>query len=120
MDDPSSVPQGSVPQGSVPEGLVFFAPDATPSYRRRRIIAGVIFAVGFLSMIWPIAALVAGPRPLVLGMPLALAWLAMWIAIVFLTLLWLYRSEPAQPSPESAAAGSAATGTPHAPPHDPR
>ena len=110
MDDPSSVPEGSVPEGSVPRGLVFFSPGATPAYRRQRIIACVIFAIGFVSMIWPVAALVAGPRPLVLGMPLHLAWLALWIAIVFLTLLWLYRSEPAHPAP----------GPSHDPPHDPQ
>lgn len=77
----------------VPRGLVLFAPGTPPGYRRRRIAFLVILAAAGLSLVWPVYPLLAGPRPFVLGLPLSLAWILLWLVIVSLATLWLYRSE---------------------------
>jgi hypothetical protein len=77
----------------VPRGLVLFAPGTPPGYRRRRIAFLVILAAATASLLWPVQALFAGPRPFVLGLPLPLAWILLWLAVLFLAMLWLYRAE---------------------------
>lgn len=59
------------------------------------------FAIGFfsiylLAVIWPVARWVAEPLPLILGLPLPLAWSILWIVLSFLVLLWLewYEDRP--------------------------
>lgn len=46
----------------------------------RRIVVAV-FALYLLGVTWPLASLVAGARPLVLGLPLAFAWAIGWIVV---------------------------------------
>ena len=77
----------------VPRGLVLFPPGTPPAYRRRRLVFVVILIAAGVSLMWPVYPLFAGPRPFVLGLPLPLAWMLLWLAITFLAMLWLYRSE---------------------------
>lgn len=67
--------------------------------RRRQALALGILAACFLANLWPIAALVAHARPLVLGLPFALACMLASITVSFLTLLWLWRAEGDDPPP---------------------
>jgi uncharacterized membrane protein YgcG len=55
------------------------------------------FAIGFfvayaIAVVYPGVALLRGPRPFVLGMPLAMAWTAAWVAASFFVLLLLDRA----------------------------
>lgn len=77
----------------LPRGLVLFPPGTPPAHRRRRIAFVVILVAATVSLMWPVYPLFAGPRPLVLGLPLSLAWMLLWLVIMFLAMLWLYRSE---------------------------
>jgi len=46
-----------------------------------------------MALVWPVYALFSGISPLVLGLPLSMAWPVFWQAVMFATLVWLYRSE---------------------------
>lgn len=57
----------------------------------RRFAIG-FFAVYVVAVIYPGVALFRGPRPYILGMPLALAWTAAWVVAAFFVLLLLDRA----------------------------
>ena len=78
---------------AVPKGFVFFPPNTPPGRRRRRLVFVAILIVSALALIWPIYPLFSGTFPLILGLPLSLAWIVLWLAVVLAALLWLYRSE---------------------------
>ena len=78
---------------AVPKGLVFFPPNTPPGHRRRRLVFVAILIVAALALIWPIYPMFSGIFPLILGLPLSLAWVVLWLAVVMATLGWLYRSE---------------------------
>jgi hypothetical protein len=52
-----------------------------------------VLLIAALALVWPVYALFSGIYPLVLGLPLSLAWPVLWLAVVFIALAWLYRSE---------------------------
>ncbi len=58
-----------------------------------RGIAVAFFLVAFAALIWPIYPLFAHERPLILGMPLSLFYVASWLVASFLVLLALYLYE---------------------------
>lgn len=96
----SSQPPDSPPPPYASQGLVFFAPDAPPGHRRRRLIFVVIATLASISVIWPVYTFFGHATPLILGLPLSLAWPTLWLCIVFAALLWLYRAESLdQPRP---------------------
>lgn len=78
---------------AIPKGLVLFPPSTPPARRRQRLLFVVIVTVAALALLWPIYPLVAQPFPLILGLPLPLAWIVGWLAIVMAASIWLYRSE---------------------------
>lgn len=78
---------------AVPKGLVFFPPRTSPGHRRRRLVFVVILIAAALALIWPVYPMFAGIFPLILGLPLSLAWIVLWLAVVMTALVWLYRSE---------------------------
>lgn len=57
----------------------------------RRFAIG-FFAVYVLAVIYPGVALFRGPRPYVLGLPLAMIWTAAWVVAAFFVLLLLDRA----------------------------
>ncbi len=61
--------------------------------RRARRAVALFFLVAFLSLIWPVYSYFAGERPLVLGMPLSLFYVAAWLVASFLVLLGLFLLE---------------------------
>lgn len=77
----------------VPKGLVLFASDASPSRRRRRLTFIAIVLAALVALIWPVYPVFGGARPLILGLPLSLAWVILWLTVSFGALVWLYRTE---------------------------
>ncbi len=113
-DDSDSAPESVEPAQPVPKGLVLFAPDASRSYRRRRLMYSVLFVAITLALVWPIYPLFAGPEPLILGLPLPLVWILLCMTVNFAAMLGLYRREPndapatsANTSPAADAAAAA-------------
>ena len=65
------------------------------SRQERRVYGAVIwfYVLAGLGMNWPIYPFFSRARPLVLGMPFSLFYLACWVVASFLVLLALYRWE---------------------------
>ena len=78
---------------AVPKGLVFFSPETPPARRRQRLLFVAILIVSALALIWPIYPMFSGTFPLILGLPLSLAWIVLWLSVMLTALAWLYRSE---------------------------
>lgn len=64
--------------------------DMEPGPRRVYAAAAVFFCVVLAALVWPVYPLFADIRPLVLGMPLSLAWVVAWVVASFLGLLAVY------------------------------
>ena len=77
----------------VPRGLVFFRSDLSAGERRRRVILLAILAITTLALVWPVYPQVASIRPFVLGLPFSFAWVVGWLVVMFVALIWFYRSE---------------------------
>ncbi len=98
MSTDSETPHASEP---VANGLQLFPPGTDPGKRRRRLIfVAICFAIT-ACLIWPIYPLFSGVQPLILGLPLSFAWVVMDLALIFVALLWLYKSEDPDPSEDS-------------------
>jgi membrane protein implicated in regulation of membrane protease activity len=74
----------------VKPGPRFVPSDLTPRERRIYLGAAAVLAVVFCALVWPVYPLFAGIRPLVLGVPLSLAWVVAWLLVSFVTLLALF------------------------------
>lgn len=96
---------------SWPRGLVLF-PRRTPRRLRwGKLAFAAVAALTALALVWPIYPLFSGVRPLILGLPLSFAWVVLWLGLVFVALVALYRLEyGGQPAP-----GRGAGGPPHGP-----
>ena len=75
------------------ESLVFFPSDTPPGRKRRRLLFVVILMTAAAALVWPVYPLFSGIFPLIMGLPLSMAWIALWLTVVFAALVWLYRSE---------------------------
>lgn len=69
------------------------------------------FAIGFfivyaLAVIYPGATLFRGPRPFVLGMPIAMVWAAAWVVASFFVLVLLDRAYSAAERTHNEAAAT--------------
>ncbi|MEZ4700039.1 MAG: hypothetical protein R2834_06895 [Rhodothermales bacterium] len=78
-----------------PRGLHFFPAGMPGSRRRPRLLFAAVFLLCSAAMIWPVYPLFSGATPLLLGLPLSLAWLVGWLGIQFVALIALYRSDAA-------------------------
>lgn len=77
----------------VPSGLVF--PGLRNKTRRSSLRAFLIVTViSGLALIWPLYPLAADIRPYILGLPLSFAWTVGWLAVMFVALVLLYRTDP--------------------------
>lgn len=67
-----------------------FPSDLPPG--RRRVYGAVLafYLAATAGLVWPIYAQFSGIRPLVLGMPLSLFYVVLWVVASFLVLLGLY------------------------------
>ncbi len=72
---------------------LLFPPGTDPARRRRRTIFLAVYVLIALLVIWPVYPLFSRTFPLVLGLPLSLAWVVMALGLMFGALLWLFRSE---------------------------
>ncbi|MEO1081123.1 MAG: hypothetical protein AAFY29_16305 [Pseudomonadota bacterium] len=57
--------------------------------RRMRRLAVAVYVLNVLAMTWPVATQFSAARPLILGLPLSMAWPVIWILIGLVTLLLL-------------------------------
>lgn len=71
-------------------GPRFVPSELTPRERRIYLGAAAVLAVVFGALVWPVYPLFAGIRPMVLGVPLSLAWVVAWLLVSFTTLLALF------------------------------
>lgn len=70
--------------------IVFF-PEGTPPAKRRRRLVFLATWIGVAAMItWPVFLPFSAARPLVLGLPLNLAWILLAVAVIFFALVWLH------------------------------
>lgn len=80
-------------------GLKLFPQRSSERHRRRRLIFLAVFVVLTLALIWPVYPLFSGIRPLILGLPLSLAWIVIDLALMFAALVWLFLGEePREPA----------------------
>ena len=77
----------------LPNGLVFLSRRTRAPRHRRHIALALATLVAGLALVWPVYPLFGGIRPLVLGLPLSLAWVVLWLVVVFLALLIAFFSE---------------------------
>ncbi len=82
-----------MPETPIPRGPVFFSPHTSRTHRRRRLVFVALITTALLALIWPVYTLFAGVFPLVLGLPLSLAWVVFWLLVVFASLIWLFRTD---------------------------
>ena len=85
----------------LPTGLVLFPPGTSPAKKLRRLLFLAAYLLVVAALIWPVYPFFAGIRPLILGLPLSLAWIIMVLGVGLVTLLALYltEEEPAAESP---------------------
>lgn len=80
------------PSDEFPKGLVF--PNLRDGSNRGPLLAflAVVFIAG-IALIWPVYPLARSIRPYVLGFPFSFAWVIAWLVIVFVALVWYYRTD---------------------------
>lgn len=61
-----------------------------------RLAIGV-FLLNLLAVTWPVLGLFRSPEPLVLGLPMSMAWPVAWILIGWIMLLVLYHFDNQKP-----------------------
>lgn len=77
----------------LPRGLVLFRPGTSPARRRRRWIFLAVYAAVAAMLVWPVFPRFAGVQPLILGLPLSLAWVVLSLGVIFTALFWLFRAD---------------------------
>lgn len=80
-------------------GLVFFSKTVDPAFRRRRIAFVAVLSVAAFVLIWPGYVPFSTARPFILGLPLSMAWVVLWLLIIFFVALWLYLKDLSAESP---------------------
>lgn len=80
-------------RGPLPSGLVLFPPGTSPGKRRRRILFVAAYLLVTASLVWPIYPVFSGIHPLILGLPLSLAWIVLALLAGFAAVLALYLTE---------------------------
>ena len=88
-----STPETHPNDEPLPTGLLLFRPGTDPAKRRRRLIFLAIYFVVAALLVWPIFPMFSGIEPLILGLPFSLAWVLMDLTVIFVAVLWLYRTE---------------------------
>ncbi len=84
----------------LPRGLVLFPPGTSPGKRRRRLVFAAVYLVVAAMLVWPVYPVFSGVFPLILGLPLSLAWVILALAVCFAALVALYLTEEGEASTE--------------------
>jgi len=79
--------------GKVKNGLVLFRKDTDKATKNRSIFWFFYFLICALAQLWPIYLLANRVKPLVLGMPFSMFWVALWICIIFIGTYVKYNQE---------------------------
>lgn len=77
----------------LPRGLVLFPPGTPPGKKRRRLAFVAVYLAVTAMLVWPVYPVFSSVFPLILGLPLSLAWVILALAIGFAALLALYLTE---------------------------
>jgi len=77
----------------LPGGLVLFPPGTSPAKKRRRLIFVAVYLAIVAMVVWPVYPVFSGVFPLILGLPLSLAWVVLALALCFAALAALYLTE---------------------------
>lgn len=77
----------------LPGGLVLFPPGTPPAKKRRRRLFVAVYLAVVAMLVWPVYPVFSGVYPLILGLPLSLAWVVLALAISFVALAALYLTE---------------------------
>ena len=85
-------------------GLRLFPPGTPRRLRRAKLAFAGLALVAAAAVSWPLYPLFASPRPFVLGLPLSLAWVVLWLGVVFAGLLALFSVEHGRPESGSPRA----------------
>lgn len=86
---PCLVPE---PPDEFPQGLVFPGLRDRPNRGPLLAFLAVVLVAG-IALIWPVYPLARSIRPYVLGFPFSFAWVIAWLVIVFVALVWYYRTD---------------------------
>ena len=87
----------------VSNGLVLFPPGTSPGKKRRRILFVAVYLLVVTALVWPVYPTFSGIRPLIVGLPLSLAWIVGVLFAGFLALMALYLTEEDRTSDASNA-----------------
>lgn len=80
----------------VPHGLVIWSVHTpTRRHRRSRMAFAAVVTAAAAALVWPVYGLFSAVEPMILGLPLSLAWVVVWMTLVFAALAWLYRRDHA-------------------------
>jgi polyferredoxin len=74
-------------------GVKLFPSRSSARHRRRRIAFLVVFVALTAALVWPVYPLFSGIRPLILGLPLSLAYIVIVLLLMFAAQIWLYLGE---------------------------
>lgn len=77
----------------LPRGLVLFPPGTSPARKRRRLLFVAVYLAVVAMLVWPVYPVFSGVFPLILGLPLSLAWVVLALALSFAALVVLYLTE---------------------------
>lgn len=78
-------------------GLKLFPSGSSARHRRRRIVFAAVSVLLSAALIWPVYSLASGIRPLILGLPLSLAYIVIVLLAMFAAQIWLYLGEEERP-----------------------
>jgi len=75
------------------KNIVLFRKDIPPKKRRVYSIFSVFFIICVLAVIFPFYAVANRVTPYIMGMPFSMAWIVIWIILLFIGLVLLYAWE---------------------------
>lgn len=61
--------------------------------RARGLLFAAVWLLSVAGVATPFVPAAWRPRPLILGVPPAFAWVLLWLAVMFCAVLWLYRAD---------------------------
>jgi len=81
----------------IPQGLV--VPGLEEESRRAALWAFLIVSVlSGLALVWPVYPLAVDLTPYVFGLPFSFAWTVGWLVVMFVALVFLYRTDAPDPA----------------------